>query len=98
MAPKGPRKNKFRYLSVLDGVVPSGEVLVLGDFQLLHLGIGNFNALGVDLAQLFCTNAQTGGSGGRTDVVEDSFKAVERLSSPVLADFAEQSMFNRIPL
>ena len=71
---------------------------VHGDIQLAHLGVGDFDPFLVDLANPSRTNAQAGGSGCGSDIVEDCLEAVEWTPCPVFADFAEQPMFNRIPL
>ena len=98
LAPKGPRKNKTLFSSGSDSVIPFGQGVVLGDGQLMHLCVGDFDTLLVASANEMCPHPQSGGGRCGANVFEDRVEAVKRTSGAVLGEFAEQPMLDWIPL
>ena len=85
-------------LSGFDGVVPFRHDAVRSDAQLSHLGVGDLDAGLVGLAHEVGAHTQSGGGAGGAQVVQDGLVAVEGAARPVLADFAEQAVFDGVPL
>ncbi len=81
-----------------DGVVPLGQGVVRFELQSLKLVGSRFGARGVVTAIQISRNSQAGFRRGRTNKVEDLLIAIEGFASPVLGDFREESMLDRIPL
>ena len=85
-------------LNGFESVVPFRHDAVRSDAQLSHLGVGDLDAGLVGLAHEVGAHTQSGGGAGGAQVVQDRLVAVEGAARPVLADFAEQALFDAIPL
>ncbi len=79
-------------------VVPLGQFVVSLDGEFAHLGIRNLVPLLVGLLDEMSPDPQTCGGFGSSEIVEDRLMTVQRTPSPVLADFAEETVLNGIPL
>src|ERR1017187_108298 len=84
-------------LSWAYGVVPATERFVGKEVELTHFRVWDLDSGGVVLRDEVSVDDKAGfGFGGR-DEFEDLADVGERLSSPVLADLAEQTVFDGIP-
>ena len=96
---KGRRKNRFPFLlNGFDGVVPFRHDAVRSDSQLSHLGVGDLDAGLVGLPHEVGAHTQSGGGACGAQIFQDGLVAVEGAARPVLADFAEQAVFDGVPL
>ncbi len=68
------------------------------DRQVAHLSVGDLYILLIALVNELCSHGEAGCGRGGADRVERGLVGVEGSSRPVLADLAEQSMFDRVPL
>ena len=95
----GRRKNRFRFLlDGFDGVVPFRHDAVRSDAQLSHLGVGDLDAGLVGLPHEVGAHTQSGEGACGAQILQDGLVAVEGAARPVLADFAEQAVFDGVPL
>jgi len=79
-------------------VVSSRKRRVFGDRKATHRTFRDSCASLVVLTNEMRTKAQARSGARGADVVEDSLVTVQRATRPVLADLAEEAMFNRVPL
>jgi len=71
---------------------------VVGEAEFAHLGVGDLASLLVAAPHEVGADPQTGTRRRRADVVDDGLIAVERMAGPVLADLAEQTILDGVPL
>lgn len=71
---------------------------MVGDADGLHLGVGDLDALVIDAINEMRLYLESGSGPRVTDVLEYGVVAVQRSSSPVLGDLAEQAVLDGIPL
>src|ERR1700693_4524645 len=81
-----------------DGIVPFWMPRAALDVQRSHLGIGDFDPLGIAFLIQFAVHRQAGFGRRGGDQVDHRDAADERLSAPVLRDVAEHAVLDLVPL
>jgi hypothetical protein len=84
-------------LSRAYGVVPAAELFVGKEVELTHFRVWDLDSGGVVLRDEISADGEAGFRFGGSDEFEDLVDVGERFSSPVLADLAEQTVFDGIP-
>ena|ERR1035438_1163215 len=85
-------------LSWAYGVVPATEVFVGDEVELTHFRVRDLGSGGVGLRDEISADGKSGCGFGGSDEFENLVDIGERFAYPVLADLAEQTMFDGIPL
>src|ERR1035438_4033241 len=85
-------------LSWAYGVVPATELFVGDEVELTHFRVRDLGSGGVGIREEIGADGKAGFRFGGSDEVENLVDIGERFACPVLADLAEQTMFDGIPL
>ena len=81
-----------------DGVVPVAVEFVAVNVDGVHLGVGDFDAGGINVGVDLAAHLEAGVGGGGRDQLDDGLVADERLAAPVLGDEREEAMLDLVPL
>ncbi len=80
-----------------DSIVPFAVEGVGADIERAHIGVGDFDAGGIDSSIEFTSDGQAGCRRGCADEFDDGLVVPERPPSPVPRDEREEPMLDLVP-